>query len=256
MALLQRSAVAVVAFIVTASAQVATLGQVSVVAQHLQPQLSTPCQGEMQGMLEESRKSGAAKCENEKGYDEKVLRHLQVGEEAEAVSVTEASFRECAHFSLACAGEVAPGVVQEIRLSGLAVNNSCRTAMGSAQEDEKLMAAAHQCEQAEKVSEKLMGAVNVGNLDDAIDSAHFSLASCMKLPDNCAFQYAPVLVNQVVTMAMMQQTGMMPVFAALKSSAIVPKETGSIITAAEELRQTVHRSAPKTRDAVSFLQRH
>jgi len=181
--------------------------------------------------------------------------HLEAGEEAEAVSVTEASFKDCAQFSQTCAGEVAPGVVQEIRLSGLAVNSSCRAAMGTAQKNGKTMDAAHQCEQDARVSVKLLGAVSSGNIDKAIEFAHYSLAKCMKLPEDCAFQFAPVMVNQVVTMAMMQQTGMMPVFVGLKSIPLSSPAAFPIILIAQHDRQ-LHQSGVQKGHVVSFLQRN
>jgi len=227
-------------------------GQTAAVAtQRMAPELSPACSAEMQGLNDKTKRLAAAECEKKKGYADAVLDHLQTGEEAEAVGVTETSFKECAKFSDTCAGEVAPGVVQEIRFSGLAVTDKCRAEIQTAQGDEKLMAEAQACEQKEKTSEQLLGALNTGDLDGAVDSAHVSLSKCMKLSDNCAFQISPVLVNQVVTMAMMQQSGMMPVFASLKSATEKPTTPVTLLKALED---EYHVRVRKSR-ATAFLQR-
>jgi len=221
-----------------------------VATQRMAPQLSPACSAEMQGLNDKTKRAAAAECEKKNGHADKVLEHLQTGKEAEAVAVTETSFKECAHFSEACAGEVAPGVVQEIRFSGLAVTDKCRTEIRTAQNDTTLMAEAQACEQKEKTSEQLLGALNQGDLDGAVDSAHLSLSKCMKLSDECAFQISPVLVNQVVTMAMMQQSGMMPVFASLKAASEKPTTPVTLLKAAEDEHPArVHKGR-----AVAFLQ--
>lgn len=200
--------------------------QMGMAQQHPAQSLSPQCATALHGLNDAKKREASAQCEQEQGFADKVIDHLQNGEESEAISVTEDSFHMCAGFSKECAEEVSAGVVQEIRFSGVAVSDSCRAKASKSQQDEKFMTGVHQCEQDKKVAENLLSALNSGDLDKAVGSAEHGLEECMKLPEECAFQIAPVLVNQVVTMAMMQQSGMMPVFvrtnqevAATKSSA-------------------------------------
>lgn len=180
----------------------------------LQESLAPECSAQLHELNSKEKRKKAAECEQENGYSDQVIEHLQGGQEAEAVAVTAKSFESCGKLSFTCAGEVAPSVVQEIRFSGVAVSDTCRERAAKTQKDEKFMAQVHKCESDEKVAEQLLSALNEGNLRNAVESSEHGLEKCMKLSDVCAFQIAPVLVNQVVTMAMMQQSGMMPVFAA------------------------------------------
>merc|ERR1719473_830814 len=105
-------------------------------------------------------------------------------------------------------------------MSGLALSDACRNAADRFQENATLMKASKPCERREKVGEKLMMGIEHGDLSLAIHAVEVGLEKCRKLSKECAFQVAPVLVNQMATMAAMNggNGGMMPVFSELPAS--------------------------------------
>lgn len=202
--------------------------------------LSPDCKEAMLKLNDEVNRKDAAKCEQANGYDDSVIDQLRQGEEGNAVAITEDTFLTCAKFTPECAGEVAPGVVQEVRFSGVIVTEQCRALVKKAQEDKEKLAKAQKCEEESQVSMKLLNALNVGDLDGAVGAAEMSLHKCLELSSDCAFQIAPILVNKVVTMAMMKQTGMMPVFVARNFDSITATpspEERSLLAALQELVQ-------------------
>lgn len=197
----------------------------------------------------------AAACEKAHKFPDAVIAHLQAGRQEEAVNVTKESFEKCGKLSKNCAAEEAPVVVQELRFGGVALSDKCKAAVRKAQTDKATMKEVRKCENDAKVPEKLLSELNNGDLNMAVASAREGLEKCMKLSDECSFQVAPVLVNQVVTMAMMQAGGMMPVLvqASLEAAEQSKKVKTSLLKIAMEDRR--QRLVHKKNGATVMLQR-
>lgn len=191
-------------------------GKASVVSRTLatqEPPLPAECADSLAHLREGDRTTAAAKCEKENALSDQVITSLQAAKLPEATALTQQAFEKCANFSSTCAAAVAPGVVQELRLSGVALQAECKKTVSKAQSDKTAMKGVRECETKEGIAEGMIRALNTGDMDGAIVAAESGLTKCMKLTPACAFQVSPVLVNQVITMSQMNTGGgMMPVF--------------------------------------------
>jgi len=177
-------------------------------ARHLaQPEgaLSEDCNKELNRLRDPEVQKAAAECEKKGQYPDKVLALLKKGDEAGATSLTEEMFKKCAKFSDKCASEVAPGLIMELRFSGLAVSDTCAQEAGKVEKDPELQQFAAECQTEEKVGENILMALNKNDLKSAMGVAETSLTKCLKMSEGCAWQLAPVLVNDVVMQAMQSQ---------------------------------------------------
>jgi hypothetical protein len=170
------------------------------------------CAGEMKALRAPKKEAESKKCEKENKFDEEVVKHLASGKQDEAVKVTQKAFQKCGSLSEMCAAKVSPGVVTKLRFAGVALSDDCRAKVKLNRENATLMKGVRKCEAEEKVASKLMMALRQKDLDGSVKAAEDGFKKCMKLSDQCAFQVAPVLVNQVLTMSMMKTSGVMPVF--------------------------------------------
>lgn len=235
-----------------ASSRSSTAGGASPVSS----QISAGCQEELRSLHGAKRQADAAACEKEHGFPSLVIGHLQARRQGEAVAVTQKSFETCGGLSSACALEVAPGVVQELRFSGVVMSEHCRASVNAAQKNPN-STKVHACEEREHVAEGILGALNKAKLDAAVSVAEGALLKCMGLTEECAFQVAPVLVNQMVTMAVMQTDGMMPVLVEsnLQAANVAKKATTSLLRMAIDSRQSRWIPARSSRKGHVFLQR-
>merc|ERR1719395_455336 len=88
----------------------------------------------------------SAKCEQEGQYPDKVVARLKEGDESGATKLVEEMFQKCASFSEACAAEVAPGLVMELRFSGVAVSEKCLAEVSKVQQDPEAQQVAAKCQ--------------------------------------------------------------------------------------------------------------
>merc|ERR1719171_347075 len=93
----------------------------------------------------------------------------------------------------------------KVRFSGAAVSKECRQETMKKQQDPKIRAHAEQCEKDEKLGEKIFTNLNNNDLEGAVSAAEHSLKKCMDMSDTCAWQLAPVVVNNAVMHAMQAQ---------------------------------------------------
>lgn len=142
------------------------------------------------------------KCEDEGKYSNRVVDALKKDDRKKALSDAVELFEKCGKFSKACAEKTAPGLVEQVRLSGMTVSDTCRQQTKKLQSDKEHLKAAGECDKKGKFSEKVMESLGKDDLPTAVDAAEESLTTCMKLSKECAHQVAPILVNSVVQRAM------------------------------------------------------
>eukprot|EP00746_Dinoflagellata_sp_MGD_P161862 gnl/MRDRNA2_/MRDRNA2_89161_c0_seq1.p1 gnl/MRDRNA2_/MRDRNA2_89161_c0~~gnl/MRDRNA2_/MRDRNA2_89161_c0_seq1.p1 ORF type:complete len:281 (-),score=78.26 gnl/MRDRNA2_/MRDRNA2_89161_c0_seq1:59-901(-) len=167
--------------------------------------LSQECNQELNRLRDPEVQKKSAECEKEGKYPDRVVENLKKGNEANATKLVEEMFTKCASFSEACAAEVAPGLIMEVRFSGVAVSEQCLADVSSVQKDPESQKKAAQCQAEQKVGENILMALNKNDIKGAMDVADASLQKCLHCSDKCAWQLAPVLVNDVVMQAMQAQ---------------------------------------------------
>lgn len=167
--------------------------------------LSMECNKELNKLRDPKVQEASSKCEQEGQYPDKVVALLKKGDEAGASKLVEEMFQKCASFSEKCAAEVAPGLIMEIRFSGVAVSEQCLVEVGKVQKDQKAQKFAAECQAEEKVGENILMSLNKNDIKSAMNFADQSLQKCLKMSKSCSWQLAPVLVNDVVMQAMQAQ---------------------------------------------------
>jgi len=182
--------------------------------------VSDDCAAEMKALRVPKKEAEAKKCEQDNKFDDQVINHLKTAKQEDAVKVTQQAFQKCGAVSEKCAAQVAPGVVRKLRFAGMALTDDCRSKVKSQRDDPKLMKEVRKCEAKEKVAQHLLMALRQRDLDGSVKAAETGFKKCMKLSDQCAFQVAPVLVNQILTMSMMKTSGVMPVFTVTEMEAV------------------------------------
>lgn len=169
------------------------------------PGISPDCNKELMRLKDPKVQKASAECEQKGQYPDKVVAHLKKGEESEATKLVQEMFTKCASFSEKCAAEVAPGLVMELRFSGVAVSEKCMGEVGKVQKDPAAQQFAAKCQAEQKVAENILMALNKDDIKSAMKVADESLQKCMKMSEGCSWQLAPVLVNDVVMQAMQAQ---------------------------------------------------
>jgi len=167
--------------------------------------LSPECNTELNRLRDPEVQKKSSKCEQEGKYPDQVIKLLKKGEEANATKVIEEMFQKCASFSEKCAGEVAPGLIMELRFSGVAVSDQCLAEVSKVQKDPESQQKAAKCQAEQKVGENILMALNKNDIKKAMDVADNSLEKCLGCSQKCSWQLAPVLVNDVVMQAMQAQ---------------------------------------------------
>jgi hypothetical protein len=167
--------------------------------------LSPECNQELNRLRDPEVQKKSAECEQEGKYPDQVVKLLKKGDEAKATKLVEEMFQKCASFSEKCAGEVAPGLIMEVRFSGVAVSEECLADVSKVQKDPESQQKAAQCQAEQKVGENILMALNKNDIKGAMSVADTSLQKCLHCSKECAWQLAPVLVNDVVMQAMQAQ---------------------------------------------------
>jgi hypothetical protein len=174
-------------------------------AEHEQPKQATmpeECVKSFQDLQTPETQAAAQKCEEAGQYTDKAITALQAVDEKKAIEHVHEAFEKCGKFSKTCAAAVAPRLVQEMRISGVAVSDACKNEYDKIQKDEKVLAQTQECDNKEKLAEKALTALSNGQGDDAIEATTQGLEKCMNISKTCAFQLAPVVVNSIVMRAM------------------------------------------------------
>jgi len=167
--------------------------------------LSAECNQELNSLRDPEVQKKSAECEQEGKYPDRVVELLKNGEEAKAEKLVAEMFTKCASFSEKCAGEVAPGLIMEVRFSGVAVSKACMANVSNVQKDPEAQQEAAQCQAEEKVGQHILEELKENDIKGAMSVADKSLEKCLHCSDKCAWQLAPVLVNDVVMQAMQAQ---------------------------------------------------
>jgi len=162
------------------------------------------CVKSMQDLQNTENQAASQKCEDEGKYGDKAIAALRKANEHEAIAHVHEVFMKCGKLSEKCAALVAPRLVQEMRISGVAVSDGCKAEYAKVQNNEKALNATADCDKKEKLAEKTLSALSNGDADSAIDSAEQGLEKCMNISKPCAFQIAPVIVNSMIMRAMME----------------------------------------------------
>lgn len=223
--------------------------------------VSPKCKEEIKGIQTKEKAAAVSACEEKAKYPQQAIAHLQNGDPPAAIATIEESFQTCAKFSKTCAKELAPVVVQQLQFSGAAVSPTCRESVKKVQTDKEKMKEVASCEQKGKVVEKVLVALNKNDLHAAVDVAEGGLEKCMGLSEKCASQLAPVVVNQVVMRALMQQQQtekdgipQTTVFARATSTVLAQSSPDNLSLVGTALDQRVHTAIPK-KQGMSFLQK-
>lgn len=143
-------------------------------------------------------------CEDTGHYSKRVVDALQKDDRKMAFTEATELFEKCGKLSKTCAERMAPGLVEEVRLSGMTVSDECRAQTEKFQRDKEHLEAAAECDKKAKFSEKVMASLEKEDLPTAVDTTKESLTTCMKLSKKCAHEVAPILVNSVVLRAMQE----------------------------------------------------
>jgi hypothetical protein len=123
------------------------------------------CMSKMFDMLQHpDQQKNAAKCEKDGKFVDQVIGDIQKDDEAAAKAQVNQLFTKCASLPTDCAAEVAPQLIEMLRLSGAAVSKKCRDEIQKPQEDEKLMTEASNCDSKMNISESTLSALNAGTL--------------------------------------------------------------------------------------------
>lgn len=139
-------------------------------------------------------------CEAKTGYSTKAVDALRDAKPEGALGFVEKTFHECAGISADCAKQVAPGVVLKMRLSGVAISDSCKKVAGSQTAPKENSEACRQ-----NMTQGMTGSLQKQDLDGAMSAAQHGLHSCQKIEAPCDFQLAPVVVMQMLQASMQQE---------------------------------------------------
>jgi len=155
--------------------------------------LTPACQKEMSELKsDEKRATRAQKCEQDTDA-KKVVQMLSDADLDGATSKVASTFQTCGNITKSCSNEVAPHIVMMVRLSGMAISDKCKEIAAKTEAAHK---APEKCQgvMMQSVFEKLQK----HDLDGALDNANKGLDSCVKMEKPCDFQFAPVLVSQIL----------------------------------------------------------
>lgn len=166
--------------------------------------LPRDCKQMVQRLEEASMQSFSHQCEDQGQYSYHIAEALKKDDRKLAMAAAIELFAKCGKMSKACAEKMAPGLVEEVRLSGMTVSDECRAQTKKLQGDKAHLKGAAECDKKEKFSEKVMAFLEKDDLHEAVNAAEQSLTTCMKLSNDCAHQVAPILVNSLVMRAMEQ----------------------------------------------------
>jgi len=153
--------------------------------------LTPACQKEMTELKSDDKRAASAqKCEQDRDA-KKVVQMLSDADLDGATSEVSSTFQTCGNITKSCSKEVAPHIVMMVRLSGMAISDKCKEVAAEAahKEPEKCQGVMMQ-----SVFEKLQKQ----DLDGALDTANKGLDTCVKMEKPCDFQFAPVLVSQII----------------------------------------------------------
>lgn len=175
------------------------------------PDVAAQCQDQLHTLRDVAKQQAAAQCEKDNQFPNQVITSLQAGKILDAENTTKIAFEKCAKMTSECAAQIAPGTVQELRFSGVALSDGCKDKVNEIQADKAAMKEVRKCEKSENVAQGMISALKDDDLESAVNAAQTGLEKCMKLSHECAFQVAPVLINQFVIMSTMNAQGMMPV---------------------------------------------
>lgn len=223
------------------------------------PELPPQCQEQLHALRDGAKQQEAAKCEKDNQLPSKVITYLQAGKKSEAENATKTAFEKCAKMTPECAAQIAPGTVQELRFSGVALSDTCKDAVNKAQSDKAAMQEVRKCEKTENIAKGMISALNNDDLEGAVTAAQTGLEKCMKLSSKCAFQVAPVLINQFVVMSSMNAGGMMPVLVrkSIDSAEEAKLVKTSLLHVATEARRLKWLPSPKgVKRGEVFLQKN
>jgi len=164
--------------------------------------LSLKCRKEMIGKMQGVSLQEHLKCEQQQNSTTRVMNALRHANNTEALALTARTFTECMKLSQVCANEIAPDVVLKARFSGMAVSTECK--------QKAEFAMVHKgdgsCER--NTTKAMVAQLKKRNMAGAIHEAQDGLVKCNSLSPPCNFQFAPMLVMQLIQMAQQQQMQM------------------------------------------------
>lgn len=167
--------------------------------------LSSKCQNELKEVEgSEEKMMAAQQCELESGLTQKAVDSLLLAKRTDALATVANSFEECVKVSSGCAEEIAPKVVLQMRLSGVAVDETC---MKVAQAQTQKLPSDDTVKCQENTTKFMVDGLVKQDLEGALVVAQTGLGKCHKLESPCDFQLAPILVVQILQAAQQQQQG-------------------------------------------------
>lgn len=158
--------------------------------------------------LNATRAASAETCEAQAGRTGLAVKALQHADKLAALRLAEQAYRDCMGLSASCAKEVAPQLVQKLRLSGMAVTQNCSIAVTNVtvMQPEEDSEADQSDLKNKRCSKGLVAMVNERlrqqDIDGALIRAQNGLGICNGINRPCDFQLAPALVLRLMDMNM------------------------------------------------------
>jgi len=153
-----------------------------------------------------TRAALAENCEAKADRTGRTVEALQHADTAAALRLAELAYRGCMSLSDRCAKEVAPQLVQKLRLSGMAVTQNCSAVVTNVTELEGNSEADESNIKNKRCSKEVIARVNARlrnqDIDGAMIVAQTGLGVCHGIKRPCDFQLAPALVLRLMDMNM------------------------------------------------------
>lgn len=145
-----------------------------------------------------TRFAEAQTCEEKASYTEQATEALKRADQAAALVAVESAYHRCMGLSQSCAEQAAPHLVTKVRFSGVAVTQQCKTVAGAV----KPGTATDACER--NMTTTMIADLKRQNIDAVMLAAQHGLSSCYHVSHPCDFQFAPILVMQLIQSVMGQ----------------------------------------------------
>lgn len=146
------------------------------------------------------KKEVLGRCERERGFVAQAKAKMQQGDEQAAREMVRKSAIECGRYTKSCAEEVVPHVVYQMRAAGWGVSETCQKEIDHAHMDLERVDKAEACQKENQLAPRMMNLLRQDKLEAATEIAEKeALEGCLGITGkDCAGQYAPVIVGQLV----------------------------------------------------------
>lgn len=164
--------------------------------------ISASCQQELLAVKKnQTRIAEAEACERGADHTQQAVTALQQADTPAALTTIEGAYHKCMGLTKSCAREVAPQLVHKLRLSGMTITKECGKVAEEASTDGSEVT--NECQN--NMTGYMIRELKSKNIDGMMEVARHGLNSCNQVKHPCDFQLAPMLVMQLIQMAMGQR---------------------------------------------------